>query len=643
MQIEQTVFAKPVNARTGRFAAFGREHAPYLAVLVLVVVVYATLNTLQDYANYLAGRSLFDLAVYEQGFWNGLGNPPFFYSLEGPMSRFGRHFSPVFYVILPFYLLHSDPLTLEAAQSIAIALGALPLYFLASERLGKSFGLLIAVAYLLNPAVHDVNLKNDFHEISLAMPALLLFIYSARRSSTALCLFSLLLALATREEVSLTTLLFGMYLIVFGRNTRRGLIIAGISLVWFLAVFEWVMPAFNVGKVFPLAAGYGYLGHSVSGIVLGAIKHPRLLIAEVTRPPKLAYVFWLAEPLAFLCLLAPEVLGVASIALMIVLASNYPYTYELFERYAAPIVPFVFYAAIVGVQRISHLVPQLRPRAWSMALGGLILVATFLSQVELRKLPLDIQAVPSARTEAAFDIAGALPAAASVSAADHRWLAHLAHRRELYALTAQSPETDFVMFDLAHAPVTNTPPAELRRIENRFLTSPDYQVLRCETGLYLLGRVANRSWNQNFLARSIATPGSRTRFGQSIYLTRIHPNESLHPGMTAMVDLNWLATGTVGTDYHVFVHLVDQSGTLVSQHDGPPGQGLCSARYWTTGLVVDDPHPIHIPANVLPGRYELDVGLYDFKTMQRLPAFDEQGHVIGDQRRLPVDIASSDQ
>ncbi|HEX5416249.1 MAG TPA: hypothetical protein VFZ25_11325, partial [Chloroflexota bacterium] len=97
-------------------------------------------------------------------------------------------------------------------------------------------------------------------------------------------------------------------------------------------------------------------------------------------------------------------------------------------------------------------------------------------------------------------------------------------------------------------------------------------------------------------------------------------------------------TGTVGSDFHVFVHVVDQAGKLVAQHDGPPDQGFCPTTYWKTGLAVKDAHRIALPANLPPGDYALDIGLYSLQTMQRLPAFDGHGNAIGDQRRTTVDI-----
>ena len=604
----------------------------WIAVLALgaAVLTYITLTSLQEIANYQSGRSLFDLAVYEQGFWNALGNPPFFYSLEGSMSRFGRHFSPVFYLILPFYLLHSSPVTLLVVQSAAIGLGAIPLYFLAKRRLGIPFGLLIAAAYLLNPAVHDVNLKNDFHEIAFAMPALLLVLLLAGGSSTGWYVASLLLALSTREEVSLTLALFGVYLIAVGRDIRRGVLTVGLSLTWCLVVFGWVMPAFNVSKVFPMAEGYSYLGNSIPSVVIGAVRDPSLILTEMTRPAKLAYLFWLAEPLAFFCVLAPDVLAVSAAALTIVLASTYPYTFEIFERYAAPIVPFVFLAGIVGVERLCRLAPRWKIERVATALGVVILGATAVSQIVLHKLPSDLRPNPDARARSVFAIASLLPETASVSAADHRWLAHLADRRELYALSASSPETDFILFDQGRTPITNVAPAALHQAEARVLDNPTYQVLRCEDGLFLLGKRQNAAWNQRFLGAPVGSPTVGVHFGPAIRLTNVRFPGELQPGTTALVNLSWQATGKVGHDYHVFVHLVDRGGRLVAQHDGPPGAGYCLTRYWSNGLVVNDEHAFEIPKTLAAGPYELDVGLYDFRTGQRLPAAAPDGRALGD-------------
>ncbi|HUX88444.1 MAG TPA: hypothetical protein VMW65_15690, partial [Chloroflexota bacterium] len=53
-------------------------------------------------------------------------------------------------------------------------------------------------------------------------------------------------------------------------------------------------------------------------------------------------------------------------------------------------------------------------------------------------------------------------------------------------------------------------------------------------------------------------------------------------------------------------------------------------RYWSNGLVVNDEHAFEIPKTLAAGPYELDVGLYDFRTGQRLPAAEPDGRALGD-------------
>jgi len=65
----------------------------------------------------------------------------------------------------------------------------------------------------------------------------------------------------------------------------------------------------------------------------------------------------------------------------------------------------------------------------------------------------------------------------------------------------------------------------------------------------------------------------------------------------------------------VFVHLLDGSGASVAQHDGlgSPPHG------WAAGDLIIQKHAIPLPADLSPGQYCLQVGLYDSVTNDRLP------------------------
>jgi len=126
----------------------------------------------------------------------------------------------------------------------------------------------------------------------------------------------------------------------------------------------------------------------------------------------------------------------------------------------------------------------------------------------------------------------------------------------------------------------------------------------------------------------------QARLGESIRLVSYaFPATSLSPGATFTATLYWQATGPVGADYTVFVHLLDGSKTIIAQADGPPAAGRYPTSYWMPGEIIEDEHTVTVPLESA-GPYRLAVGLYDPKTMNRLEMRDEQGQSVPDNQRI---------
>ena len=101
-------------------------------------------------------------------------------------------------------------------------------------------------------------------------------------------------------------------------------------------------------------------------------------------------------------------------------------------------------------------------------------------------------------------------------------------------------------------------------------------------------------------------------------------------GEVAPVHLTWLVTGP-GSPVSAFVHLVDETGMGVSQHDGPPGGPGMPYQSWTPGIILCSTHKITTPDSLPPGRYRLIAGLY----------YPDQSHeplvpLNGDNPRLEI-------
>jgi len=84
--------------------------------------------------------------------------------------------------------------------------------------------------------------------------------------------------------------------------------------------------------------------------------------------------------------------------------------------------------------------------------------------------------------------------------------------------------------------------------------------------------------------------------------------------------LRWRARERIGTDYSVFVHLV-RDGQIVAQDDGFPGGGYLPTTWWQPGDEILDVHVL--PASYDPEQDNIQVGWYEWRSMQHLAVLDE--------------------
>lgn len=122
------------------------------------------------------------------------------------------------------------------------------------------------------------------------------------------------------------------------------------------------------------------------------------------------------------------------------------------------------------------------------------------------------------------------------------------------------------------------------------------------------------------------TLGGQIRLmGCDVARTRVRAGEHLQ------FTLYWQPLTTIREDYTVFTHLLSPQGTLLAQVDRQPLQGLVPTSRWLPGGVYADRFDMELPADVPSGEAQLEVGLYQLATMDRLPV------VTSDGQRLPED------
>lgn len=99
-----------------------------------------------------------------------------------------------------------------------------------------------------------------------------------------------------------------------------------------------------------------------------------------------------------------------------------------------------------------------------------------------------------------------------------------------------------------------------------------------------------------------------------------------------LVTLYWRAERPLTQHATVFVHLLNEAGEIVAQHDAQPVSNAYLLPNWIPGVLIADSHRLVLPDDLPAGRYELVAGLYDPQDLTRWPVLAPDGMPAPDNR-----------
>jgi uncharacterized membrane protein len=432
-----------------------------LIVLTLIYIysAYFSALSIQRHDSFRTYAS--DMGQMDQALWNTLHG----HLLEDTrpdgqqLPRLTDHVEPIFLVIPFVFLIYNGIESLFVLQSIAIALGALAIFWIAARRLKSQWaGVLFAAMYLLFPALQAANLA-EFHAVTFA-PAPLMFAYNygEERAWKRFTLFALI-ALAVKEDIALLVFAMAIYFAIKLKVKRQKakvfpfrfelltfnlvpFLIAIVSIAWFLLALFVIIPHFS-----PKSQSV-YIGRYPQS--------PLEIIAGLFIPDKLGYILKLLASVGFIAVLDPTTLLVGSPSLILNLVSSYDAMYSGTYHYSAPVAPYFVLAAIGGAAAIKSKVTSQKLKVGSILaamlvalgyhaiagytpFGGEYFFPTVTPHQQLlsrfvNEIPPD---VPAMTTSTLFP--------------------HLSHRQKLYRyLQLSIPDnTDYVLLDVSQSNTTN--------------------------------------------------------------------------------------------------------------------------------------------------------------------------------------------
>lgn len=493
-----------------------------LGLLMLAYVLFFSAYSLQRHATFNTFAA--DLSYIDQPMWNTLHGRFLERTLgDQQVPRVAEHLEPIIIPIALIFYVWDDVRAILIVQTIFLALGALPVYWIAREQVSPTKGqssrewvsLAFVAVYLMFPALQAANVA-DFHADPLIVASLLFaFWYATQRKYRAMWVWAIM-AMLVKENLPTLTFMLGLYLL-FARETRdgtsphldslirafprsllteqrlHGLGLMVISLAWFyVATFLIVAPLARqvYGTQGPIYLSSRYAGFS--GGAVGLLAGLGDTLALLREPDRLRYLAGLFASVGGLALLAPEYLLLGLPVLIANLFSNFPGQYSGEQHYSAPLAPVFVIAAIYGFQRLSFLSRErfrvMPPRHFVTALLIIWLLACSLSYHYLRgwtPLARDFdwpQRTPHHRLLARF--ANQIPPQASLSTTPPLH-PHLAHRERIYGFPTVA-DADFVLLDVSGR--TDTHPNDVRVAFEALIESQEFGIVDAADGYVLLGK-----------------------------------------------------------------------------------------------------------------------------------------------------------
>lgn len=448
-----------------------------IILVIFVIVSFVYLCSLVVLRVYLMKPVTFDFGIFVQMFYYMKKSLIPYTTCERYelLSHFTVHFSPIFYLILPFYALFPSPYTLVVVQLAAVLSGVIPLYLMCrNKKLSNIATLALCLAYILYPALRG-GLFFDFHENKFLAPLVLWLLYFfdleqfRKKKITGIVVFTFLI-LMVKEDAPIYTACIGLFQI-FSKKDKKdriaGLLVMIFSVLYFFVVFYFMGIYGNAGGSITSFGRYENLMvtdyDGVAGLVMNILKDPAYVFSQLLSAEKLEFVLWMFLPVLFIPFRTRNISTYILLIPFVVLnlLSNYEYQHSIYYQYTYASGVLVIYLTLLELRRGRGI--RGRTEAVCVMAASLLMSASAISD---RNVYYNDYAQYSSSIDEVRDLLAQIPQEASVSSATS-YLPVVAQRDEVYR-HKEEDQMDYIVLTLSgYEEASNLAEAE-RYMENGY-------------------------------------------------------------------------------------------------------------------------------------------------------------------------------
>ncbi len=306
----------------------------------------------------------YDFGIFSQMFHNmkETGLPMTTVERDGPLSHFAVHVSPIYYLMLPFYMIVPRPETLQVLQAAVITSAVIPLWKIGKQhRLHPGMRLMLCVLLMLYPA-YAGGVSYDLHENCFLTPLLLWLFYGIDKNKLPLIAVFGALTLTVKEDAAVYVAVIALYLLLRSLLKRDtwGMLVGGVmmlvSVLYFLTVTSY-LAYFGDGVMSGRYDNFMPEGStSLMDVIKTILLCPIKVVYECVDLEKLTFIGFTLLPLLGLPLITRkyERLILLIPYLLVNLMSDYPYQHDIWFQYTFGSIALLFYLTLINLADINR-------------------------------------------------------------------------------------------------------------------------------------------------------------------------------------------------------------------------------------------------------------------------------------------------
>ncbi len=386
------------------------------------------------------------------------------------LSHFCVHISPIFYCILPLYMLYKSAATLQFAQALVIGLAVFPLAGICRHlKFSRFETALFCIAYLLYPVVSG-GCFYDIHENIFLPLCIFTLLYYCEKESWIGIIISTVFLLGVKEDAAVYAVCIGLYTLFYKKMYKKSIFIIVISGLYF--IFTTVL----LSKIGEGVMSYRFDnmiyggGGSMVGIIRTVITNPAYILTQIMQQEKIEFIIQTLAPLCFMPLFSKKWYRFIFFIPYVLfnLMSDYQYFHSIYFQYVFGSGALLFY---LSVRNVADIDIKLRSRIIPMVtVASSLFFITLVSGKVEKYYNYYSDKYERSIYKVLDEAVSSVPENASVTATTFLCPA-LSNRDVLYELyyTDKESETEYTVLDLRVATTEYN--------VNTYLDSEDYEVV----------------------------------------------------------------------------------------------------------------------------------------------------------------------